>query len=87
MIYLASMVESAMTDYLKLFQLTAPPVHKKIHPDIDFLSSISAIKSESMYPSTFSSDPPPKINIKSLVLLKYLRIFLIAIQYFSPGFI
>ena len=56
--YSTSMVESIMIDYLELFQLTAPSLHKKIHPDIDFLSSTSVIKSESVHLSTFSSDPP-----------------------------
>ena len=60
---------------LKLFQLTNPPLHRKIHLVVDFLSSISDMKTESMYPSTFNSEPPSKIKNKSLVLLKYLRIF------------
>ena len=77
--YLASMVEFAMTDYLKLFQLIDPSLHRKIHPNVDILSSISDMKSESVYPSIFSSDPPPKIKNKFLVLLKYLRIFLTVI--------
>ena len=69
-IYLTFMVEYAMIDYLELFQLTAPSLHKKIYPNVDFLSSTSVIKSELVYPFIFSSDPPPKIKHKSLVLLK-----------------
>ena len=78
-IYSTFMIESVTINYLKFFQLTAPSLHKKIHFDADFLSSTSVTKSESVYPSIFSSDPLPKINNKSLVLLKYLRIFLTAI--------
>ena len=84
--YSASIVESAMIDYLKLFQLTDPPLHKKIHHDVDFLSSTSVIKSELVYPSTFSSDPPLKIKNKFLVLLKYLRMFFTVIQCSSSRF-
>ena len=84
-IYSTFMIKSAMISYLKLFQLTAPPLHKKIHLDVDFLSLTSVIKSELMYLSTFSSDPLSKINIKSLILVKYLRIFLTVIQCSSSG--
>ena len=76
--YSTFMIESTMIGCLKLFQLTTPSLHKKIYPDVDFLSSTSVLKSKSVYPSTFSSDPPSKINNKFLVFLKYLRIFFIA---------
>ena len=39
--YLASVVESAVTLCLELFQLTAPPLQMKTNPKIDFLSLIS----------------------------------------------
>ena len=78
--YSIFMVEFAMTSCLKLFQLTNPPLHRKIYLNVDLLSSISDMKFESMYPSTFNSDLPPKIKNESLVLLKYLRMFFIAIN-------
>ena len=84
--YLASVVESAMMGCLKLFQLTAPSLQMNIYLDVDFLSSRSDMKSESVYPSTHNSESPPKIKNKYLVLLKYLRIFFTAIQCSSPGF-
>ena len=84
--YSAFMVESTIIGCLKLFQLTNPPLHKKIHSDVDFPSSTLDMKSELVYPSTFSFDPPSKIKNKSLILLKYFRIFLTAIQCFSFGF-
>ena len=37
--YSASIVESVIVYYLKLFQLTAPPFRVKIYPKIDLLSS------------------------------------------------
>ena len=77
--YSASMIESAMMDCLKLFQLTVPSLQTNTYPDIDFLSSESDIKSELVYPSTHNSEPPPKIKNKSLVFLKYLRMFFTAI--------
>ena len=40
-IYSASVVESAVTLCLELFQLTAPPLQMNTNPEIDFLSSIS----------------------------------------------
>ena len=80
------MIESVMTGCLELFQLTDPPLYRKIHLDVDFLSLISDMKSELVYPSTFSFDPPSKIKNKSLVLLKYLKMFLTAIQYSLSGF-
>ena len=46
-----------------------------IYPDIDFLSSRSDIKSKSVYPSTHNSEFLSKIKNKSLVLLKYSRMF------------
>ena len=48
MTYSASMVESAMMLYLKHFQLTALPLQTNTYPDIDFLSSGSDMKSESV---------------------------------------
>ena len=54
-------------------------------PDVDFRSSISDMKSESVYPQTWSS-PLPKTNIISLVLLKYLRIHFTEVQCSSSGF-
>ena len=80
------MVEFTMIDYLKLFQLTESPLHKNIHPDVDLLSSTSDMKSESVYPSTFSSNPSLKIKNKFLVLLEYLRMFFRAIQCYPSGF-
>ena len=50
------------------------------YPDVDFLSLESDITSESIYPLTCKLEPPSKIKNKSLVLLRYLRIFFIAIQ-------
>ena len=86
MMYSTFMIESAMIGCLKFFQLTAPPLHKKIHPDVDFLLSTSIMKFESVYSSTFNFDPLLKINNKFLVLLKYLRMFFTAIQYSSSRF-
>ena len=40
MMYSAFMVEYVMIGCLKSFQLTTPPLHKKIHHDVDFLSLI-----------------------------------------------
>ena len=34
--YSVSVVESAMMGYLKLFQITTPPLQMNIYPDIDF---------------------------------------------------
>ena len=84
-IYLASIVESTMIGCLKFFQFITPPLQRNTYPDVDFLSSISDIKSEAMYPCILSF-PHPNIKNISLVLLKYLRIFFIVIQYFSSGF-
>ena len=84
--YSASVVESVMMGCLKLFQLTVLPLHTNTYPDIDFLSSESDMKFESVYPSTHNSEPPPKIKNKSLILLKYLRMFFTAIQCFSSGY-
>ena len=49
-IYSISMVESAITVCLKLFQLTVPPLQMNRLSDIDFRSSISDIKSEFVNP-------------------------------------
>ena len=57
-IYSASIMESAVTPYLELFQLTAPPLQIKTNPEIDFLSSTSDKKSESVKPSICRSPPP-----------------------------
>ena len=84
--YSASVVESAMIGCLKLFQLTVPPLHMNIYPDVDFLLSRSDINFELVYPSTRNLEPPLKIKNKSLVLLKYLRMFFTAIQYYLSGF-
>ena len=84
--YSASVVESAMMSCLKLFQLIVPPLQMNIYPDIDFLSSGLDMKSESVYPSIRNLESSPKIKNKSLVLLKYLRMFFIAIQCSSSGF-
>ena len=46
--YSASVVESAVVVCLELFQQTAPPLHKKTNAEIDFLSSTSDWKSESV---------------------------------------
>ena len=51
-IYFASIVESIMISYLKLFQLTTPLLHKNTKHDIDFLSSMSDMKFEFVYPCT-----------------------------------
>ena len=75
-----------MIGYLKLFQLVEPPLHKNTHPDVNFLSSGSDIKSKLVYPSTHNSNPPSKIKNKFLVLFKYLRIFFTIIQCSSSGF-
>ena len=76
--YSTFMIKFIITVYLKLFQPTAPPLHKKILSDVDFRSLISDIKSELVYPYTlnflFS-----KIKNISLVLLKYLRIYFIKV--------
>ena len=77
--HLASIVESVMIDCLELFQLINSSLHRNTHLDIDFLSPTSNIKSESVYHSTLNSDPPLKIKNISLVFLKYLKIFFIAI--------
>ena len=83
--YSTFMVESIIIGCLELFQLTAPPLHRNTKFDVDFLLSMSDIKSESVYPYTRKS-PPPKIKKRSLILLKYLTIFFTAIQCFSSGF-
>ena len=77
--YLAFVVESAMMDCLEFFQLTESPLQTNTYSDVDFLSSKSDMKSVSVYPSTRNSEPPPKIKNKSLVFLKYLKIFFTAI--------
>ena len=41
-IYSAPMVESAMLDYLTLFQTTAAPLRVNTELDVDFLESLSA---------------------------------------------
>ncbi|KAK2456386.1 hypothetical protein QL285_003757 [Trifolium repens] len=79
-IYSASVVESATVSCFELFQLTAPPFRKNTKPDCDLKSSLSVWKLASMYPTTASSSSPPYTKNVSLVLLKYLRIFLTAIQ-------
>ena len=56
--YSASVVESAVILYLELFQLTAPPLQVKTNPEIDFLSSTSDWKSESVKPVSCKSPPP-----------------------------
>ena len=76
-IYSAS--ESVIISYLELFQFIEPILHKKIYLEIDSLPSISDIKSESINFCTINS-APLKIKNISLILLKYLRIFFIAIQ-------
>ena len=43
-----SVVESAMMGCLELFQLTVPPLQTNTYPDVDFLSSESDMKSESV---------------------------------------
>ena len=40
-IYLTFVVESAVTPYFELFQVTPPPLQMKTNPEIDFLSSTS----------------------------------------------
>ena len=80
------MVKSAMIGYLELFQLTVPPLQTNTYLDVDFLSSGSDMKSESVYLLTHNSESPPKTKNKSLVLLKYLRMFFIAIQCSSSEF-
>ena len=52
-IYLASMVESVMLDYITLHQTTAAPPRVNNEPDIDFLEYLSPQKSESVYPNIF----------------------------------
>ena len=73
--YSAFMVKLVMIDCLKFFQLIESPLYRNMHPNVDLLSSILDMKSESVYPFTFSFDPPSKIKNKFLVLLKYLRMF------------
>ena len=46
--YSTSVVESAMMGFLKLFQLTVPPLQTNVYPDIDFLSLGLEIKFESV---------------------------------------
>ena len=84
--YSASVIESTMMGYLKLFQLTVPSLQMNTYPDVNFLSSGSDIKSKLVYPSTHNSNPPSKIKNKFLVLFKYLRIFFTIIQCSSSGF-
>ena len=72
--YSASVVESAMMGCLELFQLTAPSLQTNTYDDINFLSSRSDMKSESVYPLARNSESPSKIKNKFLVLLKYFRI-------------
>ena len=72
-IYSTSIVESMMIGCLKLFQLIKPSLYKNTQPNVDLLSSTSDMKSKSVYPFTFSLNPPPKIKNKFLILLKYLR--------------
>ena len=48
--YSAFMVESTITVCLELFQLTAPSLHTNRLLDVDFRSSISDIKFESVNP-------------------------------------
>ena len=61
---------TAIMGCLKFIQLTAPPLQTNTYPDVDFLSSGSDMKSESVYPLTHNSKPPSKIKNKSLVFLQ-----------------
>ena len=54
-IYSVSVVEFTMIGYLKLFQLTAPSLYENIKSDVDFLSSMSDMKSEFVYPYNHKS--------------------------------
>ena len=60
-------------------------MYKNILLDVDFRSSISDIKSKSIYPYILNSSFSKIKNI-SLVFLKYLRIHFIEVQYSSLGF-
>ncbi|KAJ9561692.1 hypothetical protein OSB04_006852 [Centaurea solstitialis] len=85
--YSASVVESAIVSCFELFHEIAPPFRVKTYPDCDLKSSLSVWKLASEYPVTLiSSSEPPKTKNISFVLLRYLRMFLTATQWGSPGF-
>ncbi|KAJ9566994.1 hypothetical protein OSB04_002960 [Centaurea solstitialis] len=85
--YSASVVESAIVSCFELFHEIAPPFMVKTYPDCDLKSSLSVWKLASEYPVTLiSSSVPPKTKNISFVLLRYLRMFLTATQWGSPGF-
>ena len=55
--YSASMVESVMLDRLMLLQTIAPPPRVNTDPDVNFEESLSAWKSESVYPNIVPHSP------------------------------
>ena len=63
-------------DCLEPFQDTELWLQRNTPHNVDILSLILDIKSELVYPPTPSFDPSPKINNKSLIFLKYLRMLL-----------
>ena len=60
-IYPATEVESAIHSYLILLQLITPPPSRNTYPKVDFLESLSDMKSESIYPTRINSSLPYKL--------------------------
>ena len=79
-IYLDSVIESAIVLCFELLQVTAPPFKVNTKLDCEEQSFVSHWKLASKYPLMINSSSPLKTKNISLVLLRYFRMFLTAVQ-------
>ena len=84
-IYSDYVVESVMVSCLELLQVIAPPFIKNTNLDCDRELSLSFWKIASILPFIFSYSLSPKTKNVSLVLLRYFKMFFIAIYDFRLG--